>query len=256
MQLGASTASFYPMETEQALRFLAENGVKDIEIFVNCECEIKSPIREEIAAIIKEYDLNIISVHPLPTYESLYIFSGYERRLTYGFQMYGEYFEAARLWGARYLVLHGVNKDAHCPFERYVERFKQLYDLGISFDVTLLQENVFYCKSGNLKFLRDISTALGDSVSFVLDLKQAVRAGYSPFDVVNAVGEKIVHVHLSDNGPCGDCLPIGKGCFDFTTLFDKLPAANSAVIELYREDYGEHIEIVESVKNIEKVLGI
>ena len=41
MNLGVSTASFYPLETEQALEEIGKAGIKNTEIFFNCESELK-----------------------------------------------------------------------------------------------------------------------------------------------------------------------------------------------------------------------
>ena len=82
---------------------------------------------------------------------------------------------------------------------------------------------------------------LGDEVRFVLDLKQAIRAGETVEDMLNAMGEQLCHVHLSDHRPAEDCLPPGQGNFDFSQLFDRLNGREADIfgmIELYRQNYG------------------
>ena len=87
---------------------------------------------------------------------------------------------------------------------------------------------------------------LRDECAFVLDIKQAVRAGCSPFAMLEAMGEKIVHVHLSDHNREENCLPPGKGDFDFTRLFrelKKIGFQGTPVIELYRRNFGKIREL-------------
>ena len=90
---------------------------------------------------------------------------------------------------------------------------------------------------------------LNDECAFVLDIKQAVRAGFSPFAMLEAMGGKIVHVHLSDHNRDENCLPPGKGDFDFSRLFRALSDvgfAGTPVIELYRRNFREIRELTEA----------
>lgn len=57
---------------------------------------------------------------------------------------------------------------------------------------------------------------------------------------LEAAGSKTVHVHISDSGEMGDCLPIGRGRFDFRRFFARLSSLNpqcSIVLELYRSGF-------------------
>lgn len=256
MFFGVSTASFYPMHTEKALLFLAENGIKNIEIFLNSNLEIKGEVFKNMLCTVKEYGLNILSFHPLPVLDNLYLFSGYDRRKQEYFNVYRVYFEKMNMLGAKILVLHGAGNSIFCPNERYFERFAELYDLGQEYGITVAQENVHYCKSGSLEFLKEMSNALGEKANFVLDLKQAVRASYTGFDVFELIGEKIIHIHASDSGGKGDCLPVNAGDFDFNrflSLLKKSGYEKGFLIELYSEDYDDYNELIESVKALEEI---
>ena len=48
MSIGASSACFYPMETEKAFLRIAELGFKHSEIFFNSSCELKSSFVKEL----------------------------------------------------------------------------------------------------------------------------------------------------------------------------------------------------------------
>jgi len=253
MYIGASTASLYPMNTEDALLTLAEMGIKNIEIFINCDIELQNPVRAEISKIIRDYALNILSVHPMPGWESFFLFSNYGRRTAQFMDTYSRYFERMNEWGAKVMVFHGSNKTANRSDELYLDKFVLLLETADKFGVSVAQENVAYCKSGDLDFLVRMKKELADRAAFTLDLKQAVRSGYSAFDILDKLGQNIIHIHASDNGVSdggGDCLPIGRGSFDFTGFFVKLREMNykgGMVLELYRENYNDFNELKESV---------
>jgi sugar phosphate isomerase/epimerase len=107
-----------------------------------------------------------------------------------------------------------------------------------------------------------LSQSLGDSVRFVLDIKQARRSGIDPLEIVHRIGSKIVHLHLSDalsakdgQSAC-DCLPIGQGEFDFAELFCELETVGfygGAVVELYRENYSEYSQLADCVNILNKI---
>ena len=94
---------------------------------------------------------------------------------------------------------------------------------------------------------------LGKQARFVLDIKQAVRAKEDPMAMLRSLGEHVVHVHLSDHGEYGDCLPIGKGRFPVNRFLHPIFTSCSAnrflqelaarspdctvVLELYRSGF-------------------
>jgi sugar phosphate isomerase/epimerase len=159
---------------------------------------------------------------------------------------------------AKIFVVHGCISSAKCPDERYLERLSGLIEMGQEFGITVAQENVSYCKSGNLDFLEMLTSEL--EISFVLDIKQARRAGKSPTEFLEKLGSKIVHLHLSD-GVSGnsdkDCVPIGEGDFDFGAFFGelgKIGYKGDAVVELYRENYAEYSQLADCVEKLGKLL--
>lgn len=251
MKIGVSTASLYNMHTEDALLTLAELGVKNAEIFLNSTAELDGEVFAFMKKVVNEHGMNIISAHPFSSpMESLFLFSSYDRRVAEMLDMYKRYFAAMNELGAGIFVVHGAILSAKCSDERYMERLSLLIREGAKTGVTVAQENVSYCKSGNPDFLAKLSRDMGDEVKFVLDIKQARRSGCDPFDLVELIGGKVVHLHLSDSRPGKDCLPPGKGDFDFAALFRELKKRGyekDAVIELYRDDYGDYAELTECV---------
>jgi len=257
-KVGISTASLYPMHTEQALLTVAELGTKNIEIFLNSSTELEGEIFSHIQDTVKQHELNILSVHPFSSpMETLFLFSSYDRRVTEIMDLYKRYFEMMSRLNSRIFVVHGAISSAKCSDERYVQRMYDLIEAGKSFGVTVAQENVSYCRSGSLDFLQMLSRELGSNASFVLDIKQARRSGLQPNEILNKLGSKIIHLHLSDADEQRDCLPIGAGSFDFADFFAAAKAVGfdgSAVVELYRDNYGDYSELAESVAKLEKML--
>jgi len=257
MRIGVSTASLYNAHTEDALASLAEIGVKDAEIFLNSTGELSGEIYDSMKRTVSEYGMNIISAHPFSSpMETLFLFSSYDRRVEEMLDMYKRYFSKMNELGAKIFVIHGAIQSAKITDERYMERLLTLINIGRSFGITVAQENVHYCKSGNLDFLAKLSRGMGDDIKFVLDLKQARRAGYEPRDIVGIAGKKIVHLHLSDCDETRDCLPPGTGDYNFAELFRELRELGfngGAVVELYRENYGEYSELKKSADYLKSI---
>ena len=255
MTSGISTASLYPLETEKAIKTLGELGVKNIEIFVNDMSELGGSIYREIVSYLSEYKMNAVSVHPfLSVLETSFLFYDYQRRVNTIIGLYEQYFEFAQAVGAKIFVLHGAKKDAHCTDEVYVERFMRLSDVAAKYGVTVAQENVHYCKSGSIDFLKTLKRECG--AKFVLDIKQAVRAGYDPLDIVDAVGEDIIHLHVSDNRDGADCVPVGQGTYDIAGLVRAMHAKGfdgAMLVELYNDGYSDLSELTESVNQLDYI---
>ncbi len=256
---GVSSASLYPLHTEDAVRQLAVMGVKNAEIFFNDFSELDGDVFDDILKTVRDYNMNILSVHPFSSpMESAYLFSEYDRRRNYLLDMYKRFFERMVDIGARIFVLHGAILSSKCPDERYYEGYNALIDIASEFGVTVAQENICYCKSKDIDFLKRLKESCGDRTKYVLDIKQAVRAGISPFDFIDGLGKDIIHVHISDNNPEKDCLPIGKGSFDFSTLVRKLKEidySGGLLVELYRHNYGEYRELYDGMKKIEEIIA-
>lgn len=248
MQAGVSTACLYPKPIEESLYELAVNGVSCTELFVNTHSELKKGFAHSMANMLKRFDVKCCSVHPFTCeMEHLMFFSEYERRMNDILEYYKLYFRFMNIVGADIFVFHGGK--GNIGKELYCERYSRLYRLGREFGVTVAVENVSRCQSRSSAFIRDISAMLGNEFAFVLDTKQAVRAGETPFAFLDAAGNRTVHVHISDSGEMGDCLPIGKGRFQFRPFFEKLnklnPEAN-VILELYRNGFGGISDLISS----------
>lgn len=256
MRAGVSTACLYPELLEDSLYKLAVNGVSCTEIFLNTYSEMRRGYAKSLREMMDRFDMECASVHPFTCeLEQIMLFSDYERRTKDFLEYHKQYFQFMNIVGAEIFVFHGGkavrNKELYC------ERFSRLFRLGKEFGIIVAVENVSRCQSGSSAFIRDISRMLGDEFAFVLDTKQAVRAGETPFAFLDSAGKKTVHVHISDSGEYGDCLLIGKGNFRFRQFFEKLDGYNhdaSVILELYRSGFGGISELIHSCNVLDRMI--
>lgn len=249
MNIGASSSCFYPLETEKALGKLIDIGFKSSEVFFNTSSELEPAFVKEMKKQADAADMRVLSVHPFSSaLENTCIFGEYQRRYDDYIDLYKKHFHAAAILGADVVVIHGglarQKRDISSNF--YFERFASLIELGKIEGVRVCQENVVRFRSESLEFLKEMRKALGDDFNMVFDIKQAIRSGYDPFEVLKEMKNSIVHVHISDNTPDCDCMPPGKGSFDYKRLFDELNEADykgGYVIEIYSKGYDVYKEL-------------
>lgn len=254
MSIGISTASFYPLETEDAIAFLSENNIPCTEIFFNSGRELKDSFIDYIIEIIKDSPIRISALHPMLSFGEPYmVFSEYIRRFEESEETFKRYYEIAARLGAKFINLHGDRPTGKLHVEEYCERFKILADLGKEFGITLCQENVNGYRSADPEFLADMVSLLGDDANFTLDIKQSIRAGYTVPEIMEAMDYKIRHVHISDHSPAADCLLPTRGNFNFKNLITDLKNHGyngDYVIEVYRNAYKEQNEILECYNSL------
>ena len=258
MQAGVSTSCCYPELTEQALVRIAEMGVKGTEIFFNAPSEFEEPFLHELAHIASGNGMKILSIHPFTSgLEPLLFFSEYRRRFLDGIELYRRFFHAANLLGANLLVFHGDRRGSSCPRSRYFDAFGELMEVGRSMGVIVAQENVPRCAGWCPDFFADMARALPNAC-FVLDVKQCIRGGCTPFEMLEAMGSGMVHMHVSDHNPQCDCLPIGEGELDLGALLRRaaeLGFDGGVVLELYRNSYRDDSALSNSYHRMKMAIG-
>lgn len=256
MNIGISTASYYPLETESALEEIGKSGIKTTEIFFNAESELKDSFIDILEDIKDCYDLNITAIHPtLSLAEPFMIFSNYKRRFDEALKKFARYSEIAARLGAKYINLHGGRPNSSLSDEEYCERYMILKEETLKNGVTVLQENVSKYRAGEIEFMRSMRDILGNDAEFCFDIKQAVRSGYSPYLLAEEFIDNIRHLHISDHSIASDCMLPGNGGFDFSAffeLFQKNGYRGDAVIEVYNDAYKDYGEIIVACKNIVK----
>ena len=267
MKLGVSTACLFPTDLEQALRRLAEQGIDFCECFFNTPSELKADCLQRMKRLCREYGVKIPSIHSFHSeMETFYFFTNYKNRVEDGIELYRHYYEAAAELGAKYLIFHGqhdIRLFAPYSEEQGIENIHKLWTVGKEYGVELLHENVCRCSSGHPDYLQRLKNAIPE-LGFVLDCKQALRAGHQPLEFVETLGSSIRHVHLSDsllqNGSIiKDCLPPGKGNYDFRRFFQDLKESGadpSVIIELYSSSFQTVEELTDSLHFAQQELKI
>ena len=202
---------------------------------------------------------DIVSVHPFSSFmESSCIFTDYQRRFDDFISIYDKTCHAAAVLGAEYVVIHGAVAHPKIPIpdERYFDRFNKLIEIGKREGVTVCQENVNRFKSESIDFCKKMRAALGDDFHMVFDIKQTVRAGQNTFEFLEEFKNQIVHMHISDNNAQRDCLPPGKGTFDYNKMKNILESANYQGVymtEIYSLGFDVEKELRESKAYLETI---
>ncbi len=257
MAFGISTSCLYPLETEKSLDTLGRIGVKTCEVFLNSPSETTPQFAKILNKIRNEYGIKIVSVHPFSSFAETYmLFSAYQRRFDDMFELYKRNFEVTAALGADVSVIHGALTGAKISEEEYFERFAKLIEEGKKSGIKVCHENVNRHLCENPDFIERMKSYLGEDFKLVFDVKQAVRAGFSPLDFAEKFKEDIVHIHLSDHNENADCLPPGKGSFDFEKLIKIMNSAGyegDYIIELYRENFGDIDDLSKALSYIKKL---
>lgn len=252
MKFGISTSSFYPLYTEEALYKIIKNGVNTAEIFFNAECETEKPFIDKLERI-KGENTDIVAIHPtMSLAESFTLFSNYDRRYFEGLDKFKRYGEIAAKLGAKYVILHGGKPNNAIDNREYYERFHKVDGILRKEGAVLLQENVVNYRAGNAQVLKEMCEHLNGDIGFCLDIKQSIRGGYTPFDVLKEVGQNVKHIHISDHNKESDCLLPLSGEFDFAAFLKELKTLGydgALILEVYRNAYKEYSEIFESFNN-------
>ncbi len=248
MRVGISTACLYPMETERALERMIAQGFRCFEVFFNTESELEPAYVAHLYDRVRRAGGQILSYHLFTAaFEPMLFFSDYPARFDDALALYRRWAAAVAPTGARVAVLHGARKDSRLPLAEYCRRFVRLAHALREEGITLAQENVARCLSGRVETIRRMRELAGPGgMRFVLDTKQALRAGEDPLAMREAMGGDLVNVHISDSAPAHDCLLPGAGRMDIPALLASLHRGGydgALTIEVYRGDYGAEEEL-------------
>lgn len=246
-KIGISTSCFYPLETELSLENIGKAGIDTTEVFFNAECELKPGFIDMLTDIKNEYGIKVTSVHPsMSLAESFVLFSAYDRRFYEGLDSYRRYAEIAAELGAKYIIMHGGKPNGILTDEEYCDRYMILNEATKKQGITVLQENVVKFRAGDAEFLQSMVDILGKDAEFCLDIKQAIRCGYNPIDLMERFKDNIKHFHISDHSLAGDCLLPGTGGFNFKNFFElcnKNGYKGAFITEVYSNCYKSYDEI-------------
>jgi sugar phosphate isomerase/epimerase len=121
MQTGISTASlFVRKNTEDALEFLAQNGVNSAEVFL----ESYSEYNKKFGRILKKAkgDMPVHSIHTLTTQFEPTLYSLNDRAMADSYKLLENTLKCAKEIGAKYYTFHGVARVKRTPMTINFER--------------------------------------------------------------------------------------------------------------------------------------
>lgn len=239
MIIGLSTAGYYGrMETEEAAAQVAAMGAACCEVFLEAQSEYSAAfgrlVRDRLA------DVPCVSVHPKGTQFENDVFGRSRRQVADALALFTGVCDAGQALGARYYVMHGPGLAYVAPPEKIYavkERLAAMREIAGERGLTVLWENVSWC---NVRTVRDVAAVrdLAPEMGFVLDVKQARRAGQDVGAMARAMGSALRHVHVLDDAADGRiCLP-GDGRVDwpgFFALLREIGFDGAVMLEPYSE---------------------
>lgn len=261
MFIGVSTASLYPTQTEDAVEVLAKSGIKNIEIFLEANSEAELSFCKVLKDKIDYYDMNVVSIHSFCAIFEPFLFSEYKRRSQDAHLQFIKICKAMEYLGASYYTFHGSRKElcnSSFSYKAYCEIFSNLSHIAKECGGLLAWENVSWCQSGEVDFLKKCMQYLDkNDFGFTLDLKQALRSKEKIADYISVMQSNLVNVHISDYNDCASCILPGDGIRDFKKIISMLRDVNyknALILEVYNDCYENVGQIIESVKYLEGIL--
>lgn len=226
MTIGLSCAAFYGrMESEDQAAHLRAFPLDCCEVFLQTPSEYRAAfgrlVRQRLGG------LPCASIHVKGTQFEPDLFGASARQREDAFATLRGALDAGQALGARWYVFHGPG-GAAAPItlesiRALPERFQAMQAEAQARGLEILWENVSWCALRRPEDVREAAARL-PGLRFVLDIKQARRAGVEPFAMLEAMGGDIRHVHVLDWDASGRlCLP-GQGVVDFDRLFGCLRA--------------------------------
>lgn len=252
MEIGISSASFYPnLNTENSISFMSNLGFKSGEIFLNSPSEYEEEFVKKILEEKNKYDFKIHSVHSFSSCFEPYLFDEYKRRRDDMFVYFKKVCKAAKILGAKCYTFHGMRWQNlnNLNYKLVIETYNKLAYLAMEQGIKLAQENVSWCMSSDLEFLKLVREKSKYPIYFTLDVKQAYKANITPENYIEVMKDHIVNFHINDRDCNNVCLLPGKGEVNFKKISCKLKEIGYneiGIIEVYSNNYSSYDEIKKS----------
>lgn len=260
MEIGVSTACFYPTLTETTPEILQKMGVKKAEVFLNSQSEYEADFCVPLKKKLDTCGIEAISVHSFVAQHEPFLFSDYPRRTADAEQVFRNVASACNILGAKYYTFHGARKEMlgkYFDVDGYVKTINRLADIAGEYGIKLALENVSWCVSCDVDLWREILPKLtSEHLGFTLDLKQARRADFNYFEYASLFSDRILNVHISDANDESDCLLPGDGDVDFSAVFSRLQSLGykgDCIIEVYNQAIKSEDHVAKSVAYLQNI---
>lgn len=256
MEVGISTACFYPdYLTEETIPIIAKMGIKTVEVFLESYSEYNEGFCKAMRDDLDRYGIEVNSIHAIGTQFEPQLFSATERQRNDASKMLIKVLKAAKILRAKIYVFHGpaVKKDTTpiVDFDKIAKHVDYIADTAGEYGIKFSWENVYWCWFSYPEFATYLRQVVkSKNVYFTLDIKQAMKSKKDPFEYLKAMGRRLANVHLCDYDDGGNLYLPGRGNFNFEKLSRELKNIDykgPVIMEVYRNNYREQQEIVESI---------
>ncbi|MDR2634462.1 MAG: sugar phosphate isomerase/epimerase [Clostridiales bacterium] len=262
MEIGVSTATFFGKAyTEDALKIISGLKTGVAEVFLATFSEFE-PEFADVLLKIKREGLRVHSVHSCNTIYEPQLFNRSPRTKADAFVYFKKVIDIAARLGAKANTFHGATRNKYLGAFNYDysvlgEVMEEISSYSLEKGVEVTFENVYWAMFAEPDFFRKIKP-YAPRLGACLDVKQAVRSGYSVYDYIKAMGSSVKTVHLLDmTSEGGTCIP-GRGSFDFYGLFSALYDVNPDVpvmLEQYPEDFCRTSEIDDAIDYLNGIIA-
>lgn len=258
MRLGLSTATFFLKEqTEDTFDLIKRLGLDLSEVFLTTFSEYEGTFVE----ILKERksSVEVHSVHAYNTAFEPQLFNLADRTRLDGEYYFKKVLTAGRAIGANYYTFHGqarLKKSSKIDIEWTGKRTEELWQMAKHYDIELCFENVHWAHFNCPEFFTEIKK-YSPNIKACLDIKQAMQSEVDYTKYLEVMGDRLKTVHISDYDEMGKTCLIGRGVFDFKTLFKRLNDSGYTgpiLIEQYARDYENYSELKKAVDYIKEIL--
>jgi sugar phosphate isomerase/epimerase len=249
MEIGISSASFYPnVHTENSISLIKSLGFNCGELFLNSPSEYEENFITNILEEKNKNNFNVNSVHSFSSSFEPYLFDSYKRRRDDMLVYFKKVCKAARILGAKCYTFHGMRFQdfKYLNKKLILEIYDMLTYIALEEGITLAQENVSWCMSSNIDFLKIIKESCKYPLGFTLDIKQAYKSGIEPEKYIDIMERDIINFHINDRDNNNVCLLPGKGTVDYKKIFCKLNKIGyngMGIIEVYSDNYSNYEEL-------------
>ena len=242
MKVGISTATFFTrLLTEDSFSVIRRLGGECAEVFLTTWFEYEPSFADLLRERKDEAGVEVYSVHALNTQFEPELFNAAERTRRDAETLYRK-------------VLAAGQKIAP---EKFGRRMEELGRMALDYGITLCLENVHWAAFSFPEFFTE-AKEFCPSVGAVLDIKQARQSGRDWREYIDAMGDRLRNVHISDCDAEGNIRLVGRGVFPFPELVGRLRAADydgPLMIEQYAGDYDNFEQVADSVKYIQNIIG-
>lgn len=258
MAIGVSTASLFLRQyNEDSIVTLNELDARVCEVFL----ESFSEYEPEYGKLLLERkgNLDVHSLHVVTMNFETELFSVNPRAFKDAVVWFEKVLTVGKTLGAKCYTMHGRARikpnGNYDDYKAAGERFEILCKIAEKYGINVCLENVSWAFCNYPDFFRNVRK-YSEDLKATLDIKQARLSGYDYREYIDAFGENIKTVHLSDIGDDGRIRLPGKGNFDFEELFKRLKDVgykSDMLIEAYKNDYDKLSEIKESLDYLREI---